>query len=57
MSQCAWRRFARAAAALLLLGFTAQSDLGEPFGMSTDTLPEGPLMGDVAQSAIADGGG
>ena len=43
MSQCAWKRFARAAAALLLLGFTAQSDLGEPFGMSTEALPEGPL--------------
>jgi len=37
--------------------FTAQSDLGEPFGMTTDALPEGPLWGDVAQSAIAEGGG
>ena len=32
-----------AAAALLLLGLTAQTDLGEPFGLSTVAAPEGAL--------------
>jgi len=36
------KRVCRSLAALLLLGLTAQSDLGEPFGMTTETLPEGP---------------
>jgi len=36
-------RVCRSLAALMLLGLTAQSDLGEPFGMTTETLPEGPL--------------
>jgi len=38
-----FNRICRGLAALLLLGLTAQSDIGEPFGMGTDALPEGPL--------------
>lgn len=37
------RRICAAATALLLLGLTAQTDLGEPFGLSTVAAPEGPL--------------
>lgn len=37
------RRICRAAVAVLLLGLTAQGDIDEPFGWSTDALPEGPL--------------
>lgn len=40
---CGTRRICAAAAALLLLGLTAQTDIGEPFGLSTVTAPEGPL--------------
>jgi len=37
------RRICGAAAALLLLGLTAQTDIGEPFGLSTVAVSEGPL--------------
>jgi predicted transglutaminase-like cysteine proteinase len=37
------RRICTAAAALLLLGLTAQTDIGEPFGLSTASVSEGPL--------------
>lgn len=36
-------RSLRVAAALLLLGLTAQSDVSEPFGLATVAAPEGPL--------------
>ena len=37
------RRICAAAAALFLLGLTAQTDIGEPFGLSTTPVSEGPL--------------
>lgn len=37
------RRAGAVAAALVLLGLTAQTDLGEPFGLATAAAPEGPL--------------
>src|SRR5579859_2898184 len=40
---CWTRRFCAAAAALLLLGLTAQTDISEPFGLSTVAASEGPL--------------
>ena len=37
------RRICSAAAAVLLLGLTAQTDIGEPFGLSTTSVSDGPL--------------
>jgi predicted transglutaminase-like cysteine proteinase len=37
------KRICHAAAAMLLLGLTAQTDNREPFGLSTIVAPEGPL--------------
>lgn len=37
------KRICGAAAAVLLLGLTAQTDIGEPFGLSTAPVSEGPL--------------
>jgi predicted transglutaminase-like cysteine proteinase len=40
----AWMtRIGRGAAALLLLGLTAQADMSEPFGLATVAAPQGPL--------------
>ena len=37
------KRICRIAAALLLLGLTAQADIDEPFGLPTVAAPDGPL--------------
>jgi predicted transglutaminase-like cysteine proteinase len=37
------KRAGRASAVLLLLGLTAQTDIGEPFGLAAVTAPEGTL--------------